>query len=133
MNFPQITTSKIRVNVTKALNDYSRVTELEAWGPGPGTLTTTYDAAGNVTNDGAHSYTYDAANRLVSVDGGATAQYRYDHQNQRVTKIVGSSWTHYIWEGGKVIGEHDATTAYTTSPPYQEKSARLDYVYARGK
>jgi RHS repeat-associated protein len=92
-----------------------------------------YDAAGNVTNDGVHSYAYDAANRMVSVDSGSTAQYKYDHQNQRVTKIVGSSWTHYIWEGGKVIGEHDATTAYTTSPPYQEKSARLDYIYARGR
>ncbi len=92
-----------------------------------------FDAAGNVTNDGVHSYTYDAANRLVSVDSGATAQYKHDHQNRRVTKIVGSSWTHYIWEGGQVIGEHDATTAYTTSPPYQQKSARVDYIYARGK
>ena len=96
-------------------------------------LTYVYDSAGNVTNDGLHSYKYDGANRLASVDNGSTAQYKYDHQNQRVTKTVGSSWTHYIWEGGQVIGEHDATTAYTTSPPYQEKSARLDYVYARGK
>ncbi len=46
---------------------------------------------------------------------------------------MGSSLTHYIWEGEQVIGEHDATTAYTTSPPYQEKSARQDYIYARGK
>src|SRR5207302_1103544 len=30
----------------------------------------TYDATGNVTNDGLHSYTYDAENRLVSVDSG---------------------------------------------------------------
>jgi len=97
------------------------------------TVNYTYDATGSVTNDGAHSYAYDAANRLVSVDSGSTAQYKYDPQNQRVSKIVGSAWTHYIWEGGRVIGEHDATTAYTTSPPYQEKSARLDYVYARGK
>ena len=92
-----------------------------------------YDAAGNITYDGTHTYAYDAANRLVNVDAGASAQYRYDHNNQRVTKIVGSSWTHYIWEGGQVIGEHDATTAYSTTPPYQEKSARLDYIYAREK
>jgi uncharacterized protein RhaS with RHS repeats len=44
----------------------------------------TYDAAGNVTDDGAHTYTYEAENRLVSVDGGVTAQYRYDHRNRRV-------------------------------------------------
>jgi RHS repeat-associated protein len=94
------------------------------------TLNYSCDAAGNVTNDGVHSYSYDAENRLVSVDGGATAQYKYDHQNRRVTKIVGSSWTHYIWQGSQVIGEHDATTPYSTNPTYQVKSARVDYVYA---
>ena len=95
------------------------------------TVNYVYDAAGNVTNDGAHAYTYDAENRAVSVDGGVTAQYKYDHQNRRVTKTVGSSWTHYIWEGSQVIGEHDATTPVPGygQPPYQELSARLDYIY----
>ncbi|MFY9607489.1 MAG: RHS repeat-associated core domain-containing protein, partial [Blastocatellia bacterium] len=93
------------------------------------TVNYTYDAGGNVTNDGAQAYTYDAENRVVSVDGGATAEYRYDHQNRRVSKTVGSIWTHYVWEGAQVIGEHDATTAYSTNPTYQVKSARLDYVY----
>jgi RHS repeat-associated protein len=131
INFSQVTTSKIRVNVTSALANYSRVTEVEAWGPGVG-INYTYDAAGNVTNDGLHSYTYDAENRVVSVDGGVTAQYKYDHQNRRVTRTVGSTWTHYIWEGAQVIGEHDATTPLPGygQPPYQEQSARLDYVYA---
>lgn len=96
------------------------------------TLNYTYDAAGNVTNDGAHNYTYDAENRVVSVDSGATAQYKYDHQNRRVSKIIGSSWTHYIWEGSQVIAEHDGTTSYPVygQPPYQEQSARLDYIYS---
>jgi RHS repeat-associated protein len=89
----------------------------------------TYDAAGNVTNDGVHSYTYDAENRVVSVDAGATAQYRYDQQNRRISKIVGSSWTHYIWQGSQMIAEHDATT-YAPSATYQVDSARLDYVYS---
>jgi YD repeat-containing protein len=66
-----------------------------------------YDAAGNVTNDGVHTYTYDAANRVVSVDGGAAAQYSYDHQNRRVKKVAGGATTHYVWEGGQVIAEHD--------------------------
>ncbi|MEK6303861.1 MAG: RHS repeat-associated core domain-containing protein [Acidobacteriota bacterium] len=94
------------------------------------TVNYTYDAAGNVTSDGLHTYTYDAENRMVGVDSGATAQYRYDHQNRRVTKIVGSSWTHYVWQGSQVIAEHDGTTAYSTNPPYQVKSARLDNIYA---
>src|SRR5258706_14585738 len=37
-----------------------------------------YDAAGNLTNDGSHTYTYDAENRIVQVDGGNTATYLYD-------------------------------------------------------
>ena len=36
------------------------------------TFNYTYDAAGNVTNDGVHSYGYDSENRIVGVDGGAT-------------------------------------------------------------
>src|SRR5438309_10878598 len=36
------------------------------------TVNYTYDAAGNVTNDGVHSYGYDSENRIVSVDGGST-------------------------------------------------------------
>jgi RHS repeat-associated protein len=128
INFSQITTSKIRVNVTSALANYSRVTEVEAWGPGVG-INYTYDASGNVTNDGFHSYTYDAANRLVSIDSGA-AQFKYDHQSRRVSRIIGSTFTHYVWEGSRVIGEHDATTPLPGlgQPPYQEQSARLDYV-----
>src|ERR1044071_3283843 len=40
-----------------------------------------YDAAGNVTSDGAHSYGYDSVNRIVSVDGGSTATCAYDQAN----------------------------------------------------
>ena len=89
-----------------------------------------YDAMGNVTNDGQHGYTYDAENRVVSVDVGV-AQYRYDAQNHRVCKIVGSSWTHYVWNGNQVLAEHDGTTAYGNfgDPPYGLRSAKVDYFY----
>lgn len=33
-----------------------------------------------------HSYTYDAENRIVSVDGGATATYAYDAAGRRVIR-----------------------------------------------
>src|SRR6266404_2106150 len=69
-----------------------------------------YDYAGNVTNDGVHTYQYDAENRLTSVDGGATATYGYDQHNRRIKKIVGSTITHYVWEAGQVLAEHDGTT-----------------------
>ncbi|MEW6130395.1 MAG: RHS repeat-associated core domain-containing protein [Acidobacteriota bacterium] len=70
----------------------------------------TYDANGNVTNDGSHTYQYDAENRVVSVDSGATATYAYDHQNQRIKKVVGSTTTHYVWQGGQCIAEHNGST-----------------------
>jgi len=79
----------------------------------------TYDTAGNVTNDGVHGYTYDAENRLVSVDGGS-ATYAYDQSNQRYKKVTVGTTTHYIWQGSQVIAEHNGTTGASTA----------DYVYS---
>ena len=73
------------------------------------TLNYSYDASGNVTNDGVHTYAYDSENRLVSIDGGA-ASYGYDNQNRRYKKTVGATVTHYVWEGGKVLGEYNGST-----------------------
>jgi RHS repeat-associated protein len=46
----------------------------------------TYDAAGNLLNDGTHTYTYDAENRIVKVatSGTTIATYAYDAGGQRV-------------------------------------------------
>jgi len=43
-----------------------------------------YDAAGNLTMDPFHSYTYDAENRLVSIDNGSAISYVYDAFDRRV-------------------------------------------------
>jgi len=43
-----------------------------------------YDAAGNLLNDGLHQYSYDAENRVIAVDGGRTAVYLYDAFGRRV-------------------------------------------------
>ena len=44
-----------------------------------------YDAAGNLLNDGAHSYVYDAEGRLVSRDSNAT-NYVFDAEGRRVAR-----------------------------------------------
>jgi RHS repeat-associated protein len=80
----------------------------------------TYDSAGNVTNDGQHTYAYDGENRLASVDGGATAQYSYDQNNRRYKKTIGTAVTHSVWEGSQVIAEHDGSTGV----------ALVDYVFS---
>jgi RHS repeat-associated protein len=46
-----------------------------------------YDAAGNVTNDSIHSYTYDAEGRLKAVDSGNTAKYNYDAFGNRTMQF----------------------------------------------
>jgi hypothetical protein len=71
---------------------------------------TTYDATGNVTNDGTHTYGYDCENRLVFVDSGSTASYSYDYQNRRYKRTVGSAITHYLWQGSRVLAEHNGST-----------------------
>jgi RHS repeat-associated protein len=57
-----------------------------------------YDAAGNLLNDGNHSYTYDAENRVTQVDGGNTATYVYDATGKRIEKIVGGSDSQYLYD-----------------------------------
>ena len=84
------------------------------------TVNYTYDAAGNVTNDGVHSYRYDSENRIVSVDGGSTASYAYDHQNRRYKKTVSSTVTQYVWQGSEVLAEHNGSTGVVL----------IDYVYS---
>jgi uncharacterized protein RhaS with RHS repeats len=49
-----------------------------------------YDAAGNLTSDGVHNYTYDAEGNMLTVDGGSTAQYVYDAFNRRVRQQTSS-------------------------------------------
>lgn len=57
-----------------------------------------YDAAGNMINDGSHTYTYDAENRLIKVDGGTTASYAYDPSGRRVPKTIGGTTTSYVYD-----------------------------------
>jgi RHS repeat-associated protein len=56
-----------------------------------------YDAAGNLFNDGSHNYAYDAENRISSVDGGATS-YIYDADGQRVEKNQGGVLTDTVYD-----------------------------------
>jgi RHS repeat-associated protein len=57
----------------------------------------TYDIAGNVINDGSHTYSYDAEGRILSVDGGKEA-YVYNSRGLRTNDYIGNpsgGWTSY--------------------------------------
>ncbi|HWR14122.1 MAG TPA: RHS repeat-associated core domain-containing protein [Terriglobales bacterium] len=57
-----------------------------------------YDAAGNITNDGNHTYAYDAENRLISVDNGATATYQYDALGNRIQTTVAGVAREFLYD-----------------------------------
>ena len=70
-----------------------------------------YDAAGNMSNDSFHTYTYDAEGNLTQVDGGATAQYVYNALNQRVRTVVGSTAREFVFNlNGQRVSIWDGTS-----------------------
>ena len=64
--------------------------------------TRVHDADGNITDDGTKLYVWDAENRLIEIklksDNSTVATYAYDYQSRRVTKVVGSTVTNFVYE-----------------------------------
>lgn len=78
----------------------------------------TYNAAGELTSDGTHIYTWDAAHRLLSVTStvtGATTSYAYDGVGRRVAITApvpgssGSAKTYYLWCGMQLCQSRDGS------------------------
>ncbi len=74
---------------------------------GPVAKSYSFDAAGNVTSDGVHSYAYDDSGRFVSLDSGA-ASYVHNGLGQRVSKDTGTTTLFVYSEAGQLLGEYDA-------------------------
>jgi RHS repeat-associated protein len=78
-----------------------------------------YDAAGNVTGDGAHTYAYDGEGRLVSVDGGSTATYVYDAAGRRIEKTTPAGTVYYLYDlAGHVITELNSSGGWNRGEVY---------------
>ncbi|HXC16078.1 MAG TPA: kelch repeat-containing protein [Holophagaceae bacterium] len=79
----------------------------------------TYDANGNMTGDGARTFTWDAENRLASVTilaTGHVSQFTYDEFGRRVEIVErdnGSTTndTKYLWSGTEIVESRTATGA----------------------
>ena len=67
-----------------------------------------YDANGNLTNDTIHAYTFDAEDKIKTVD--AVTAYTYDGEGQRVRKFVGENTRFVYGIGGQLIAEFDGST-----------------------
>jgi YD repeat-containing protein len=72
-----------------------------------------FDLAGNLTNDGINTLTYDAENRVVTgAASGVSTSYSYDGNGLRVQKQVGAATTTvYVFSGTKVIAEYNLGAA----------------------
>jgi RHS repeat-associated protein len=82
-----------------------------------------YDTAGNLLSDGVHSYSYDAQNRIIQVDGTlgtwpnncstATACYNYDAEGRRVQKSIGAGRVEYLHDlNGNIVAELSSTGSW---------------------
>jgi YD repeat-containing protein len=66
-----------------------------------------YDANGNITNDGYNTFTYDGENRIVSVvNGSGSASYAYRASGHRVLKTSGGVTTTYVFDGDRNIADY---------------------------
>ena len=96
--------------VPNNMNEYTSV----------GGMPYTYDADGNLTNDGTNTYTYNSLNQLTSVAGaGGTTKYTYNSLGQRVAATTNGVTTQYLIDPaglGSVVGQ--ATSSGTVAAQY---------------
>ena len=100
----------------------------------------TYDNNGNLINDGQFNYEWDELNNLTKVikvsDSSVVAEYKYDDQNRRIYKKVGSKITKFVYDGDSIlpIYETDNDGALTYKYIYNANGtlvARYDVMNAK--
>jgi RHS repeat-associated protein len=77
-----------------------------------GPATFQYDANGNLTSDGAHTYGYDIENRLIGAPGNLTLTY---DPLGRLFQTSGGSFptTRYLYDGDALVAEYDSAGEMT--------------------
>ncbi len=73
---------------------YNADNQLTQWG----SSNLTYDLNGNLTNDGANTYSWNARNQLASINAGATASFQYDAFGRRQAKTIGGASTSFVYD-----------------------------------
>ena len=76
-----------------------------------------YDAAGNVSQIGSTTYTYDAENRLIGA--GSNASYVYDGEGRRIRKTLSGTSVDYLYDlGSHVVAEMSGTGTWNRGEVY---------------
>jgi RHS repeat-associated protein len=90
---------------TASYNDGNRQTAF-------GSQTLSYDLNGNLTSDGANSYTWNARDQLVSISAsGLSASFQYDAVGRRSSKTVNSVTTGFLYNGANIVQEQSGGSA----------------------
>jgi RHS repeat-associated protein len=93
----------------------------------------TYDAAGNVSNDGSTAYTYDAENRVIAATNSTsgTSTYLYDAFGRRARKTTAAGSVDFLYDlNGYEIAEVSSTGTLNRAEIYA--GARHLATYANG-
>lgn len=94
--------SVITTYSSNQMNEYESISNTE-------TNNLTYDEKGNLTSDGANNYNYDYENRLISITGNLSVEYKYDPLGRRIKKITPQEQITFYYSGDRVILEQDAS------------------------
>ncbi|MEV6350583.1 RHS repeat-associated core domain-containing protein [Actinoplanes sp. NPDC051851] len=87
----------------------------------------TYDADGNLTSDGAATYTWNARGELTGYDTPSlSVDYGYDGLGRRSSRSTGGTTTGYLFDGLNAVRESVAGTVTASS-----LTGGLDEVFAR--
>jgi len=87
-------------------NSFNAANAMTAFGP----QTLSYDANGNLTNDGTNTYTWDARNHLNAITGGSTASFQYDPFGRRTQKTISGVTTQFLYDGLNPVQELDGSS-----------------------
>ena len=74
-----------------------------------------YDASGNLLNDGTNTYAWDARNHLTGISGVANASFIYDGFGRRMGKSIGGNVTQFLYDRFNPVQELDGSNAPTAN------------------
>ena len=95
---PTVTTSY----VVNGINQYTQLTSGSS-------VSTDYDANGNMTSDGASNFTYDILNRMTTSTGAKTLNLAYDPNGRLVQTSGGASGTtQFLYDGDALVAEYSS-------------------------
>jgi RHS repeat-associated protein len=82
-------------------NTFNAANEMTAFNGTP----MSYDANGNLTNDGTNTYSWDARNHLTAIAGPNTASFAYDADGRRAQKTINGVSTQFLYDGLNPVQE----------------------------